>query len=63
MGPEDLALPDPPVDGVHPGRPYGYAYLSWARVGLLGVHEPQDVRTAELGKAHFPHAAERNTNG
>lgn len=63
MGPQDLALTDPPVDGIHAGRPYGDTYLAGARVGLLGVYEVQDIGTAELGEAHFLHAADRNTNG
>jgi hypothetical protein len=32
-------------------------------MGLLGVDEVQNFRTAELGEAHFLHAADRNTNG
>ncbi|CAK7285997.1 hypothetical protein SGPA1_40257 [Streptomyces misionensis JCM 4497] len=56
MGAQLLALTDSPVDGVHPRRPHGDTYLTRARVGLLGVHEVQDARTAELGEAHFLHA-------
>src|SRR6185312_9053764 len=57
MGPQDLAFTDPPVDGVHARRPHGDAYLAGVRVGLLGIYELQDVRTAELGEAHLLHAA------
>ncbi|GGV28397.1 hypothetical protein GCM10010277_10500 [Streptomyces longisporoflavus] len=63
MGAQDLALADPPVDGVHACRPHGDAYLAGARVGLLGIYELQDSGAAELGEAHFLHAAERSTNG
>ncbi|GAA1937891.1 hypothetical protein GCM10009837_75190 [Streptomyces durmitorensis] len=63
MGLEELAFTDPPVDGVHARRPHGYAYLAGARVGLLGVYELQNVRTAELGEAHSLHATDRSTNG
>lgn len=56
MGLQDLAFTDPPVDGVHARRPHGDAYLAGARVGLLGIYEVQNVRTAELGEAHFLHA-------
>ncbi|BBC98422.1 hypothetical protein SRO_7246 [Streptomyces rochei] len=63
MGPQFLTLTDPPVDGVHTRRPYGDAYPAGARVGLLCVREAQDVRAAELGEAHFPHTANRSTNG
>lgn len=62
-GPLTLAFTNPPVDGVHAGRPYDDAYLTGARVGLLGVYKLQNVRTAELVKAHSLHAAGRNTNG
>ncbi|GLY66504.1 hypothetical protein Atai01_31230 [Amycolatopsis taiwanensis] len=63
MGPEDLAFADPPVDGVHARRPHSDAYLTGARVWLLGIYELQNVRTAELGEAHSLHAGHRSTNG
>ncbi|GES30206.1 hypothetical protein San01_26930 [Streptomyces angustmyceticus] len=56
MGRQDLAFADPPVDGVHARRPDGDAYVSGARVGLLGIFESENVRTAELGEAHSLHA-------
>ncbi len=57
MRSEDLAFADAPVDRVHPSGPYGDAYLAGARVGLLGIDEAEDIGAAELGKAHFLHAA------
>lgn len=63
MRPQDLTFTDPPVDGVHARRPHGDAYLAGARMGLLGVNEVQNARTAELGEAHSLHAMDHNTNG
>ncbi|GAA1698615.1 hypothetical protein GCM10009680_43600 [Streptomyces yatensis] len=63
MGPQDLALPNPPVDGVHARRAHSDTYLAGARMGLLGIDELQNIRTAELGEAHSLHAADRSTNG
>lgn len=62
MGSQDLALPNPPVDGVDAGCSYGDAYPAGARVGLLGFHQLQDFGTAELGETNFPHGAEHKPN-
>jgi len=58
-----LAFPDPPVNGVHPCRTHGDAYLPGARVGLLNVDKVQNVRTAELVEAHSSHVPDHSTNG
>ncbi|WP_307856308.1 hypothetical protein [Catenulispora pinistramenti] len=39
--------------GVHRRGAHRYSYLARARVGLVGVGEPQDIRTAELGEDHL----------
>lgn len=58
MGLLELAFANPPVDGVHACRAHGDADLPGTRVGLFGIDESQDFRTAELGEAHFLHTAE-----
>lgn len=55
MGSEDLAFADAPVDGVHSCGAYADAYPAGARVGLIGIHEVEDIRAAERGEAHFLH--------
>lgn len=62
MGPQHLPLADPPVDGVHTGSAHGDTYPPGTRMRILGIDEVQHVRAAELGKAHFFHAADRSTN-
>ena len=52
----ELTFTDPPVEWVHARRPHGDANLTGTGMGLVGVHEPQDVRTAVFGEAHFLHA-------